>query len=237
MKVVFHYAEGYYNPHIIKVIDKLISGVDVMTRNDIISSATESFRPSPRARARSRSDAGTGTPHGSPTPGRGARAKAIVSSIDLDSEDVANDHQPAHVQGSCLYQIALPDGMIGKRYGVLYRRLSKEGIIPLGLLRGTGAPTQIAPYVYTNPKYDTTLNAADRVFILSAKPIPDEADCCEVPPTTLAFDAWSLGLICLFQPLCMFHRTQLYRPTVVRDQSPVALPANNRFSTPTFPLP
>lgn len=80
------------------------------------------------------------------------------------------------IQGSCLYQIALPLVLIGKTYKALFKHLSQNGIVPLGLLRGSGSPQLAAPYVYTNPSSDTVLNCYDRVFVLSVLPIEDEQD-------------------------------------------------------------
>jgi hypothetical protein len=151
------------------VIDKLISGVDLMTRSEMITNfhdamntKNKSFRAhSSKFELKDLVDAGAGlsTPGGADTPETGVT-----------------------LQGSCLYQIPLSTQMVGKSYGSLYKRLSKKGIVPLGLLRGTGSPDLVAPYVYTNPSYDTELNEYDRVFILSVKPIPDERD---VPPVSL----------------------------------------------------
>lgn len=158
-------CQGYYNPHIISVIDKLISGVDITARNELLGHVNDT--------------APKHTPHSSPgqknTPQLAALAGAgaIYRSESNDSQDTASS---VDVQGSCLYQIPLPPDMATSTYGSLYKRLSKKGIIPLGLLRGTGSPHLAAPYVYTNPNYDTDLNSYDRVFILSVKPIQESAD-------------------------------------------------------------
>jgi hypothetical protein len=42
-----------------------------------------------------------------------------------------------NIEGSCLYQIPVPESMVSKTYGDMYKFLSERGIIPMGLLRGT----------------------------------------------------------------------------------------------------
>jgi hypothetical protein len=81
-----------------------------------------------------------------------------------------------NIKGSCLYQINLPEGLEKKTYGTLFKQLSMEGMIPLGLLRGTftninmGPKANRMPYVYTNPDKNTELYGCDRVFVLSPTP-------------------------------------------------------------------
>jgi hypothetical protein len=81
------------------------------------------------------------------------------------------------IKGSYLYQIPLPESMESKTYGALYEYLSKQDIIPLGLLRGTfnslilGPMANKLPYVYANPSKDTVLYSCDKVFVLSMKPV------------------------------------------------------------------
>jgi hypothetical protein len=81
------------------------------------------------------------------------------------------------IKGSCLYQIPLPEGLERKSYGLLYKTLTRQGLIPLGLLRGTfsnmnmGPKANRMPYVYTNPDKNAELFICDRVFVLSPKPV------------------------------------------------------------------
>ncbi len=81
------------------------------------------------------------------------------------------------IQGSCMYQISVPDELNRKTYGDLYQHLTMQGIVPLGLLRGTfsnmpiGPKENKLPYVYTNPRKETELYSCDRVFVLSVKPL------------------------------------------------------------------
>ena len=99
------------------------------------------------------------------------------SQIGMNSAKVASTKRIKDIQGSCLYQMALPDNFNDRTYGRLYQKLSSQGIIPLGILRGTfsgmsvGPKANRAPYVYTNPEKDTELFKCDKIFVLSTKPI------------------------------------------------------------------
>ena len=85
------------------------------------------------------------------------------------------------VKGSCLYQLELQDSSYKvttyPTYGSLFKQLSSEGIIPLGLLRGVfpgcslGPTGNTSPYVFTNPDKDTQLHKCDKVYVLSIQPI------------------------------------------------------------------
>lgn len=163
-------CQGYYNPHIISVIDKLISGVDISTRNELLAHVGDTLPAGKSPTAHKNS------PHLTPLTGAGAGAGAD-NRYRADSEDSEDSTETvADVHGSCLYQIPLPPDMSSSTYGSLYKRLSKKGIIPLGLLRGSESPHLTPPYVYTNPNYDTELTCYDRVFILSVKPIQESPD-------------------------------------------------------------
>ena len=190
LSFTIHYLQGYYNPHIISVIDKLISGSDLMARNEMLASFSESSEPEPtpqkpsammhgrsfRLDSRSGSQGDLNVPSfaGGPRP-----RLASEGSAGAGAEEV----ELSKLQGSCFYQIPLPGDMATRSYGSLYKRLSKKGIIPLGLLRGIvstsasfSSKAAPAPYVYTNPTFDTELNAGDRVFILSVRPISDNIE-------------------------------------------------------------
>ena len=39
------------------------------------------------------------------------------------------------MKGSCLYQVPISDNFVRQKYGDLYKKLSADGIIPLGVLR------------------------------------------------------------------------------------------------------
>ena len=79
----------------------------------------------------------------------------------------------AAVESSSLYQIPIPDGLESRTYGALFKFLSNQGVIPIGLFRGVFPQMKVGPksnkmsYVYTNPSKDTELFSCDRVFVLS----------------------------------------------------------------------
>jgi hypothetical protein len=111
-------------------------------------------------------------PKASPTR-RGGRATIV----GMTSAKVASTKRIKDIQGSCLYQMNIPDSFNEKTYGKLFQKLSTQGIVPLGLLRGTFAGLSVgpranrAPYVYTNPEKDTEIFKCDKIFVLSTKPI------------------------------------------------------------------
>ena len=102
------------------------------------------------------------------------------SKKDIES-DLRGDEQVVKrgvgaIQGSTLYQINMPE--LGNRtYGHLFKHLTAQGIIPIGLYRGIFPHMQIGPkqnkssYCYCNPTKDTELFSCDKVFVLSPKPL------------------------------------------------------------------
>ena len=82
----------------------------------------------------------------------------------------------AALVGSSLYQMKVPDTDV-RTYGELFKSLSKNGIIPVGLYRGVfkniavGPKQNKMPYVFTNPPKETEVFSCDKVFVLSQKPI------------------------------------------------------------------
>ena len=80
------------------------------------------------------------------------------------------------VESSCLYQMNIPENLEKKTYGELYKLLSTQGIIPLGLFRGIfsnisiGPKANKMPYVFTNPPKTAEVYSCDKVFVLSLKP-------------------------------------------------------------------
>lgn len=84
------------------------------------------------------------------------------------------------IPNSCLYQINIPDisnnNNNKKDYGAVYQHLAGQGIIPIGILRGTLANLRVgpkgnqSPYVFTNPPKDTELFSCDRLFVLATTP-------------------------------------------------------------------
>lgn len=149
------------------MIDKLISGTDMMARNELVANVSDSFQQQRRDMDPKslplELDGNKASCKNELLP-QEMRRRSSGTSVDIDLSDL---------KGSCLYQIPLPADMPGRSYGSLYKRLSKRGIVPLGLLRGSSSPSEHAPYVYTNPSYDTELSSYDFVFILSVQPIKD----------------------------------------------------------------
>jgi len=80
------------------------------------------------------------------------------------------------IVGSTLYQINMPE-LQSRTYGHLFKHLSLQGIIPLGLYRGVFSHMKIGPkqnkacYCFCNPAKDTELFSCDKVFVLSPKPL------------------------------------------------------------------
>jgi len=105
----------------------------------------------------------------------------LMSAANAATAANSSSSSLSQVQGSCLYQLELQDSLYRvtsyPTYGSLFKKLSSEGIIPLGLLRGVfnscslGPTGNKSPYVFTNPDKDTPLYKYDKVFVLSTKPI------------------------------------------------------------------
>ena len=96
------------------------------------------------------------------------------SALPDDDERAASSKSPLNqIAGSCLYLISIPDNLLKKTYGSLFKHLARDNCIPLGLLRGTFAAMSMGPkankmpYVFTNPDRDSEVFSCDRVFVLS----------------------------------------------------------------------
>jgi hypothetical protein len=183
--------QAYYNPSIIKVMNRLISGVDNIEAAELAAEATakvasqagqagaEAKGPDPDSNSDSE-DSDTFDVNASPTKTGSPAKKGPVgrpSLIGMTKAKVASTKRIKDIQGSCLYQMAIPDNFNDKTYGKLFQKLSAQGIIPLGILRGTfhglsvGPKANRAPYVYTNPDKDVELFKCDKIFVLSTKPL------------------------------------------------------------------
>jgi len=144
-------------------VNQLLSGIDQLEALDLPYEAARQFFAKSDALQEDQSDDDSAHAH-SPTNEGNGDAQKLMSKL-------------LKIPGSCLYQITVPDEMAKKTYGELYQHLSIQGIIPLGLLRGTFTNMRIGPkdnkqpYVYTNPKKETELFSCDRVFVLSIKPL------------------------------------------------------------------
>eukprot|EP01034_Spumella_vulgaris_P027295 gene27295-33991_t len=155
-------CQAYYNPHIIKVVNKLISGVDQMERAGLTDQAMKEAAESGTAGA-----------------DKGSKSDSDDSGDDHDAFSTTSTKVKSKInaiKGSCLYQIAMPENFVKKNYGQLYQHLAMQGMIPLGLLRGTVANLNIGskgnrmPYVFTNPEKTAELFPCDRVFVLACTP-------------------------------------------------------------------
>jgi hypothetical protein len=104
------------------------------------------------------------------------KSRAVIESELRGDQASAKEMKKgvASITGSTLYQIPVPE-LQNRTYGSLFKHLSVEGIIPLGLYRGVFPYMQIGPkqnkacYVYTNPAKDTELFSVDKVYVLSPR--------------------------------------------------------------------
>lgn len=189
----FALPQAYYNPSIIKVLNRLISGVDNVEAAELAAEATARVAAQAGEGAKKEEpDSDSGDSDESDTFDTNAVKPSKKSSsptkpggrasiIGMNSAKVASTKRIKDILGSCLYQMAIPDNFNEKTYGKLFQRLSLQGIIPLGLLRGTFAGMSVgpkanrAPYVYTNPDKDVELFKCDKIFVLSTKPLQTDS--------------------------------------------------------------
>ena len=157
-------CQSFYNPMIIKIIHKLISGVDHIDRSELIAKADEIAREKTEADKSSDDEDDDGD-----------------SDSSLNADDSMYERAINNIQCSCLYQMPIPSYLKKMYYGYLFKELALSGIIPLGLLRGTmvrdgestlGPKLNKMAFVFTNPDKDSELYCCDRVFVLSPQPIP-----------------------------------------------------------------
>ncbi len=177
-------CQAFYNPMIIKIIHKLISGVDHIDRSELIAKADEIARE--KAEAYKSSD--------------DEEDDNSASSLNADESSYESNYEKAinNIQNSCLYQMPIPLSLRKMYYGYLYKELALSGIIPLGLLRGTmvrdgeatlGPKLNKMPFVYTNPDKDSEIYYCDRVFVLSTQPI-SQADAIDWQKDTKMHKDW-----------------------------------------------
>ena len=184
----FIFVQAYYNPSIIKVLNKLISGVNDVEAAELAAEATtrvavQTAEPVDGS-AEPESDEDSELSDKSDTFDVNARlsrktqvASGRPSQVGMNLARVASTKRIKDIQGSCLYQMSIPESFTEHTYGKLFKELSVQGIIPLGILRGTfsgmnmGPKANRAPYVYTNPDKETELFKCDKIFVLSPKPL------------------------------------------------------------------
>jgi hypothetical protein len=119
---------------------------------------------------------------------------AAIADEPHDEENDEEEHSRARksvlngLPCSALYLIAIPQSLQKKTYGALFQHLARDGIIPLGLLRGIfanmslGPKSNKMPYVFTNPDRESEVFVCDRVFVLST--VPMEANRLQVKVDT-----------------------------------------------------
>jgi hypothetical protein len=153
-------CQAFYSPMIIDVVNRLISGIDHLDRGELEAQA--------RAYSRNEDD-GQDSSRFSVTDSSGDLLRPQQSSGGMNTNEIPLKQ----IQGSCLYLINIPDTLVVKTYGSLYKLLAREHKIPMGLLRGTianlamGPKANRMPFVYTNPDKDCEVYSCDRVFVLS----------------------------------------------------------------------
>lgn len=170
-------CQAYYNPQIIKVINKLISGIDELDRNDLMTRAARELATGKEdaTDSDSASDNGDGDGNGSAESASSRQVRADNRRMSMTILNRTRSRLQL-IRGSCLYQMAIPDSLEKRTYGCLYQHLAARGKVPLGLLRGIfanmnmGPKSNLMPYVFTNPDKDTELYSCDRVFVLSTTP-------------------------------------------------------------------
>lgn len=189
--------QAYYNPSIIKVLNKLLSGINEIDRAELSHKAHEKAKSTSAGAAHDSSEDEEGDAFNVNAAGAGAgSAKAPVAGRSTLS----------HIKGSCLYQMKVPDDLDKTTYGQLYKHLAMQGIIPLGILRGTFANLNIGPkhnrfpYVYTNPQKSVELFKCDRVFVLATKPV-QAAGKLDVKVTTTSSSSSLLHVMHLYSSM------------------------------------
>jgi hypothetical protein len=163
-------CQAYYNPEIIKVVTKLLSGMDQLDRAHFILKAAEEL---------GHVDKNDSSSDDSDDSNEEIRLQRKQRKENLPAELLLHKarRKLLRIPNSCLYQISIPDTLDPKNYtyGALYQLLAGQGVIPLGILRGTtsmgmGRNANRLPYVFTNPPKETPLYACDSIFVLSTKP-------------------------------------------------------------------
>jgi potassium large conductance calcium-activated channel subfamily M alpha protein 1 len=158
-------CQSFYNPNIIRVVNKLISGLDQKEKGQ----ENESHQ----------ADSAAAAAAGTAGAAAGTAPSSSSSAAENSGDAVNNGGLSKRLElfvSSCLYQIPIPEGLESKTYGSLFKYLSDRGMIPLGVLRGVFAHMNLGPrgnklpYVFTNPSHDIELFSCDRIFVLSQKP-------------------------------------------------------------------
>jgi hypothetical protein len=158
-------CQAYYNPEIVKVVNKLIAGMDQIERQQFMVKAAEEVGNVPKQNDDDDDDEesvssddgnkeGEGSDAGSDSDDSDKKVKKAaallkkqaskreskkVKDVDLSKQEVIlhkAKKKLLKIPNSCLYQISVPEPCIGKPYGVVYQYLASQGMIPLGIYRG-----------------------------------------------------------------------------------------------------
>lgn len=166
----------------IKVVNRLLTGIDQVERTQLVLSAAEELGHVPKDLDSSSdsSDSDIDLSEEAIDRGRRKTLKKEQSRQQLPKEVQLHKARKKllKIPNSCLYQISIPDigNSTKKDYGAVYQHLAGQGIIPIGVLRGTLANLRVGPkanqlpYVFTNPPKDTELFSCDRLFVLATTP-------------------------------------------------------------------
>jgi hypothetical protein len=146
-------CQSYYNPHIVKVFSRFLVGPEESNHLDLAIDAAKLL-------IQHNSD------HSSNT----------AAPLDLPIL-LKEDSSIRSIEGSCFYQMKVTKDLLRKPYERVFRELTKKGILPLAIMRGTisdgqpGPTGNFSPYIYTNPFPYAELYLCDSLFVLSVQPI------------------------------------------------------------------
>jgi hypothetical protein len=99
---------------------------------------------------------------------------------EYDDAKAAEEGGSKSTPSSRMYCIPVPEGLLSRTYGALFKALSKQFIIPLAIIRGVfksgsaGGRGNKMRYTYTNPSKDTEIFSCDQVIVL-AHAVPKNA--------------------------------------------------------------
>eukprot|EP00736_Rhodelphis_marinus_P002081 Rmarinus@m.5927 len=132
-------CQACFNPHILSIVDALVSSPPAVTPD--VASSTASM-PGASTKESSKEEG----------PRRGF------------SFSRPSDPLSAHVS---LIQVAVPRELAGSPYADVFFSFLDEGLLCLGLYRAPGPLQSSLPWVATNPLPTTTVSQSDRVFVLA----------------------------------------------------------------------
>jgi hypothetical protein len=187
-------CQAFYNPSIVNVMNKLLSGGHEIDHHEMRKTATkkmvdfeegggEGTSISSSLSSSSTQQQGRDTTRLSTDSKKLHFAQKLSKAKSVTPPQKVIEGDCSRVTSSCLYQMNLdyyPEYKGIKLYGKLFEALAKVGIVPIGIYRGLlnnmkfGTMSNTMPYVYTNPDKDTELFSTDRIFVLSTAPVRDD---------------------------------------------------------------